>query len=90
MRRLDYDERVALRSFSSVEWVNRTLTAEEVGGGELAFSARMTALDSLLGLGLVTPVTGGYTLTYEGIQEWERLQESWVDGLRTSTEQQQS
>lgn len=87
---LDYSDRVALRSFSSVEWVNRTLTADEVGGGELELSARMASLNSLINLGLVTPVKGGYTLTYKGIQEWENLKKSWIDGSKTSTEPQQS
>lgn len=89
MKRLDYNERVALRSFTSVKWVNRTLTSEEVGDGNLALSARLTALSSLVHRGLVAQVAGGYTLTYEGIQERDRLEQSWVDA-RTSTEQQQS
>lgn len=86
---LDYSDRVALRSFSSVEWVNRTLTADEVGGGELELSARMASLNSLINLGLVAPVKGGYTLTYKGIQEWEKLQRSWVDEPRTLRERPQ-
>lgn len=87
MKPLDYPTRVALRSFLSVEWSNRTLRSNEIGAGELEPSARMTALNSLINLGLVTPVNGGYTLTYEGIQEGEKLRKSWVDEPKRNSAQ---